>query len=171
MDGRKIAISVVIILSLLLVVWIGLEQFKIEKISPKTVVSKPIIIEPEIFDGDYEDLLRHESDHLGKIVKIAGCVSRTDAYSGLYQISMWDACSSFNAQKYHILSKYSERLLKGDLIQGYGTYYGICTESGIGDPYTCFTNVKLLGYDFETFPKNGVCAVNDKTAEKLGFCE
>ena len=84
---------------------------------------------------------------------------------------MWDTCSGLDANKHHILSQYPERLLQGDLIQGYGTYFGICTENRIGDPYTCFKNVKLLGYDFETFPKNGVCAVNDKIAEKLGFCE
>ena len=128
-------------------------------------------VEPVFFIGTYDDLLRNESNHLGKIVKIEGCVFTSDNFSDLYQITMWDTCSGLDANKHHILSQYPERLLQGDLIQGYGTYFGICTENRIGDPYTCFKNVKLLGYDFETFPKNGVCAVNDKIAEKLGFCE
>ena len=126
--------------------------------------------QPVIFTGTHEDLLRHEYDHVGKIVSIQGYVTQTDASSGKYYFGATNSRDSLWATEYYYIQGYSERLLRGDYIMGYGTYTGICTENRIGDPFTCFSNVRLFGHDFDNASNGDYGICTDEIATKFSLC-
>jgi|LWDU01.1.fsa_nt_gi hypothetical protein len=128
--------------------------------------NKPYVPKPKIFTGTYEDLLRHESEHVGKIVAIEGYVSSVDKSNDIYAIWITNTLESLYATEFSAIV-YHERLLSGDKIIGYGTYAGICTENRIGDPFTCYKDARLLNYDFEVM-YDGTCS--NYIATKLSLC-
>ncbi len=129
--------------------------------------NKPYVLKkPKIFTGTYEDLLRHESEHVGKIVAIEGYVSSVDKSNDIYAIWITNTLESLYATEFSAIV-YHERLLSGDKIIGYGTYAGICTENRIGDPFTCYKDARLLNYDFEVM-YDGTCS--NYIATKLSLC-
>jgi len=124
--------------------------------------------QPIIFTGTYEDLLRHENEHVGKIAVIQGYVTTVDSNNGKYSLEVYGATNS--GMERHYVQGYTERLLRDDFILGYGTYTGICTENRMGDPFTCFNNVRLFGYDFDNASNGDYGICTDQIATKFSLC-
>jgi hypothetical protein len=121
-----------------------------------------------IFTGTYEDLLRHENEHVGKIAVIQGYVTKVDSNNGKYYFEVYGATNS--GMERHYVQGYAERLLRDDFIFGYGTYTGICTEDRRGDPFTCFSNVRLFAYDFDNASNGDYGVCTDPIATKFSLC-
>jgi hypothetical protein len=121
-----------------------------------------------IFDGSYEDLLRHEDDHIGKIVKVSGYVQQVYETSEGYNTNVWSTRWLQMGTEYSQYLDYPIRLLSGDIVSGYGVYQGICGESVAGDPYTCFKDVNLQSIDFGTESDYDIC--DEEIAIRLKLC-
>jgi len=123
--------------------------------------------DPVFFEGSYDDLLRHEDEHKGKVVYVSGTVQIVNESNKGYDLQVWSTSSLQMDTQFSLYSNYPDRLLSGDSVSGYGIYYGICAENRIGDPITCFTNVKLETIDFRT-ASDDLC--DDPIAKQFGLC-
>ncbi len=124
-------------------------------------------LEPIIFSGSYDDLLRNEDKHKNEIVKFSGYVLSTQKTFDGYDINVRNTYNLEFGSKYYLIHNYPDRLLPDDGVSGYGTYYGICAESIAGDPYACFKDVKLTNIDFNLLP-NDPC--DDLIAKQFALC-
>ncbi len=116
-------------------------------------------------------MIRYKDEHKGKLAYVSGTVTAVNESHQGYDVQVWSTPTLQMNTQFSAYLSYPERLLSGDRVSGYGIYDGICGQSIVGDPYACFTNVKLETVDFRTTSDDFDDLCDDPIAMRFGLCK
>jgi len=142
--------------------------------SEQKYVSDEVAV-PIFFNGTYDELLIHEGEHKGKIVKLSGIATRVqpilaggsfDPVIAGYNVYVQSDSEIWDKTIFFKINNYDRKILRTENITGYATFTGICPKSTDSAPLICFNDLKLTGYDFQVLDDR----CDDLIAMQVGLC-